>query len=88
MRASSGGGASVQGTDPTRNWAANLANRDHTIGFAHVTRFNYWYERLRSSDWAFDNATPTSSNNVILTGHQSSHYDNHVFGVSLVYTNW
>jgi MtrB/PioB family decaheme-associated outer membrane protein len=53
-----------------------------------AVRFNYWYERLRSSDWAFDNATPTSSNNVILTGHQSPNYQNHVIGVSLVYTNW
>lgn len=51
-------------------------------------RFNYWYERMRSDDWAFDNATPTSSNNVILTGQQSPNYDAHVFGVSVAYVNW
>lgn len=51
-------------------------------------RFNYWYEKYRSNDWAFDGATPTSSNNVILTGHQSPQYDAHIFGVSIAYTNW
>ncbi|MCL4802001.1 MAG: MtrB/PioB family decaheme-associated outer membrane protein [Burkholderiales bacterium] len=51
-------------------------------------RFNYWFEKYRSSDWAFDNATPTSSNNVILTGHQSPRYDAHIFGISIAYTNW
>jgi predicted porin len=51
-------------------------------------RFNYWFEKYRSNDWAFDSATPTSSNNVILTGHQSPQYDAHIFGISVAYTNW
>lgn len=53
-----------------------------------LLRFNYAYERYRTSDWAFDNATPTSSNNVLLTGHQSPSYDANVFGVSVAYTGW
>jgi hypothetical protein len=51
-------------------------------------RANYWYERLRTDDWAFDGATPTSSNNVLLTGHMSPNYGAHVVGVSLSYTGW
>jgi MtrB/PioB family decaheme-associated outer membrane protein len=51
-------------------------------------RFNYWYQRLQSNDWAYDFATPTSSNNVLLTGHQAPNYRENVFGVSVAYTNW
>jgi MtrB/PioB family decaheme-associated outer membrane protein len=51
-------------------------------------RFNYWYERYRSDDWAYDNATVSSSNNVILTGQTSPDYDAHVIGVSVVVKNW
>lgn len=51
-------------------------------------RANYWYQRYRSTDWAFDNATPVSSNNVLLTGQPSPSYTAHVFGVSVAYTNW
>jgi len=51
-------------------------------------RFNYWYQRLRSNDWAYDYATPTSSTNVLLTGHQSPRYSENVFGVSVAYTGW
>jgi len=51
-------------------------------------RANYWYQHYRSRDWAFDNATPTSSNNVLLTGQPSPNYTAHVFGVSVAYTNW
>ncbi|MCC6193226.1 MAG: MtrB/PioB family decaheme-associated outer membrane protein [Burkholderiales bacterium] len=54
------------------------------IGF----RANYWYERLRTDDWAFDNATPTSSNNVLLTGVSSPNYGAHVFAISFIYSNW
>ena len=53
-----------------------------------LLRFNYAYERYRTSDWAFDNANPASSNNVVLTGHQSPRYDVNVFGVSVAYTGW
>ena len=53
-----------------------------------LLRFNYAYERLRTDDWAFDNATPVSSNNVVLTGHQSPNYTANVFGVSVAYTGW
>jgi len=51
-------------------------------------RFNYWYQTLRTNDWAFDNATPTSSSGVLFTGHQSPRYDAHVFGISVAFTNW
>jgi predicted porin len=53
-----------------------------------LLRFNYAYERYRTSDWGFDNANPASSNNVVLTGHQSPRYDVNVFGVSVAYTGW
>ena len=53
-----------------------------------LLRFNYAYEKYRTSDWAFDNATPTSSNNVLLTGHQAPNYTANVFGVSVAYTGW
>ncbi len=51
-------------------------------------RANYWYERLRSDDWAYDNAAPWSSNNVLLTGQQSQEYSAHVIGFSVAYENW
>jgi hypothetical protein len=51
-------------------------------------RANYWYQRYRSTDWAFDNATPWSSNNVLLTGQPNASYTAHVFGISVAYTNW
>ncbi len=53
-----------------------------------LLRFNYAYEKYRTRDWAFDNATPTSSNNVLLTGHQAPNYTANVFGVSVAYTGW
>ena len=53
-----------------------------------LLRFNYAYEKYRTSDWAFDNATPISSNNVLLTGHQAPNYTANVFGVSVAYTGW
>ena len=54
------------------------------IGF----RANYWYERLRTDDWAFDDATPVSSNNVLLPGYASPNHGAHVFAISFVYSNW
>jgi MtrB/PioB family decaheme-associated outer membrane protein len=51
-------------------------------------RANYWYQRYRSNDWAFDNATAVSSNNVLLTGQPSASYTANVFGVSVAYVNW
>jgi predicted porin len=51
-------------------------------------RFNYWYQDLKTNDWAYDNATMTSSNNVLLTGHQSPRYSANVFGLSVAYTGW
>jgi MtrB/PioB family decaheme-associated outer membrane protein len=51
-------------------------------------RANYWYQRYRATDWAYDNATPWSSNNVLLTGQPSSSYTAHVFGLSVAYMNW
>ena len=53
-----------------------------------VLRANYWYQHYRSQDWAFDNATPTSTNNVLLTGQPSPTYTANVFSVSVGYTNW
>jgi len=51
-------------------------------------RFNYWYQTLRTNDWAFDNANATSSSAVLLNDHRSPHYDAHVFGISVAFTNW
>lgn len=51
-------------------------------------RFNYWYEKLSSSDWAYNGASPTASANVLLTGQQSPQYQNNYFGVSVAYTGW
>lgn len=53
-----------------------------------LLRFNYAYEKYRTSDWAYDNANATSSNNVLLTGHQSPRYDANVFGVTIAYVGW
>jgi MtrB/PioB family decaheme-associated outer membrane protein len=51
-------------------------------------RFNYWFQDLNTNDWAYDNATMTSSNNVLLTGQQSPKYSANVFGFSVAYTGW
>jgi MtrB/PioB family decaheme-associated outer membrane protein len=51
-------------------------------------RANYWYQHYRSRDWAYDNATPWSSNNVLLTGMPSPSYNANVFGISVAYTGW
>jgi MtrB/PioB family decaheme-associated outer membrane protein len=51
-------------------------------------RANYWYQKLSTSDWAYDNAAPWSSNNVLLTGQQAPNYTANVFGVSVSYTGW
>ena len=51
-------------------------------------RLNYWYEQLATADWAYDNATPTSSNNVLLTGQNAPRYRNHVIGVSAAIHSW
>jgi MtrB/PioB family decaheme-associated outer membrane protein len=51
-------------------------------------RANYWYQHFRSRDWAYDNANPASSNNVLLTGQSAGSYNANVFGVSVAYTNW
>jgi len=51
-------------------------------------RVNYWYQKLETNDWAFDNATATSSNNVVLTGQQSPNYTNNVIGVTFAYTGF
>ncbi len=53
-----------------------------------LVRANYWYEKLDWSDWAYDNATATSAQRVILTGQGTPDYDNHVFGISVAYENW
>jgi MtrB/PioB family decaheme-associated outer membrane protein len=51
-------------------------------------RFNYLYENLQSRDWAYDNLTPTSVNQVLLAGQNSPRYSNHVVGVSAVVKSW
>ena len=53
---------------------------------AFSLRVNYWYETLEQKDWAYDNATPTSSNNVILNGQATPNYSNNVVAVSLAWT--
>jgi MtrB/PioB family decaheme-associated outer membrane protein len=54
---------------------------------ALTLRFNYWYEELRTTDWAYDNLTPISSGGVLLTGQESPRYRNHVIGVSVAVEN-
>ena len=51
-------------------------------------RFNYLYENLKSTDWAYDNLSPTSIDQVLLTGQEAPRYSNHVFGVSAVIKSW
>jgi MtrB/PioB family decaheme-associated outer membrane protein len=51
-------------------------------------RLNYAYERYRGDDWAYDGATATSSQNVLLTGQQTPRYSANVFGFSVAYTGW
>lgn len=53
-----------------------------------LLRGNYWFQRLRSDNWSYDNATAVSSNGVLLTGQASPRYEAHVFGLSLSYTGW
>jgi hypothetical protein len=53
-----------------------------------VLRANYWFQKLRTNDWAYDNANAVSSNNVLLTGQQSPNYTANVFGLSIAYTGW
>jgi hypothetical protein len=49
-------------------------------------RFNYWYEELKTTDWAYD-ATPTTASNVLLSGQQAPRYRNHILGVSVAVEN-
>ncbi|MBI5108520.1 MAG: MtrB/PioB family decaheme-associated outer membrane protein [Rhodocyclales bacterium] len=51
-------------------------------------RFNYMYENLRAYDWAYDNVSANSVQNVLLNGMTSPRYSNHVFGVSAVMKHW
>ena len=51
-------------------------------------RANYWFQNLRTSDWAYDGTTAAGSNNIVLTGQQSPNYNENVFGISVAYTNW
>jgi hypothetical protein len=51
-------------------------------------RANYWYQRLKTDDWAYDNSAAWSSNNVLLTGQQAPNYNANVFGISIAYTGW
>lgn len=51
-------------------------------------RFNYWYLQLRADNWAYDNATATSSNKVLLTGQSTSSYTANIFAISVAYTGW
>lgn len=49
-------------------------------------RANLWIQELDATDWAYDNATPTSSNNVLLAGQATPQYRNKVAAVSLIWT--
>lgn len=53
-----------------------------------LVRLNYWYQSLSSNDFAYDYTTPSTSQNVVLTGHQSPTYRENIFGISFAYTNW
>jgi hypothetical protein len=56
------------------------------FGPQFALRLNYWWEQLDTRDWAFDGATPTSSNNVVLAGQQSWDYDAQIFAAAFVYS--
>jgi hypothetical protein len=58
------------------------------VEFGGVLRANYWFQKLRTNDWAYDNANPTSSTNMLLTGQQSPNYTANVFCISIAYTGW
>ncbi|MFZ5557258.1 MAG: MtrB/PioB family decaheme-associated outer membrane protein [Pseudomonadota bacterium] len=77
---------------PVPDIKTTLSSLQLFASYAHdkntTFRLNYWYERYRSSDWAFDNATISSSNNVILTGQTSPDYDAHVIGFSVAVKSW
>lgn len=51
-------------------------------------RFNYWAERLMSTDWAYDGVSATSNAAILFTGQGSPNYWNHVFGVSVALSSW
>lgn len=73
--------------------AKNTLNSLQVFGRWQVTknvllRANYWYQHLTAHNWAYDNATPASSNNVLLTGQSSGSYSANVFGLSVAYMNW
>lgn len=51
-------------------------------------RFNYLYETMKSSNWAYDGLGATSTAGVLLTGQASPKYENHVIGVSVAMHSW
>ena len=51
-------------------------------------RFNIRHEKFRSADWAYDNAQPFTSSNVLLTGQVSPNYRATVIGVSVAIQDW
>jgi MtrB/PioB family decaheme-associated outer membrane protein len=51
-------------------------------------RLNYLYERAKVTDWAYDNFTPLSNANILLTGQLSPKYENHVVGASVAISTW
>lgn len=53
-----------------------------------LVRANYWYQRLVTDNWSYDDTSPVSSNGVLLTGQSSAEYRANVFGVSLTYSWW
>ncbi len=48
----------------------------------------YWYQKLETSDWAWDTIQPATIPNVITTGQTAPNYDVNFVGVSVVYRFW
>jgi MtrB/PioB family decaheme-associated outer membrane protein len=84
------------GTGNTQSSMPDTQSKLHTLQlFAKwdyskqiVWRFNYVYENLKSTDWAYDGLTPTSDGNILLSGQTAPRSSNHVFGVSAMIKNW
>ncbi|MCL2872879.1 MAG: MtrB/PioB family decaheme-associated outer membrane protein [Betaproteobacteria bacterium] len=58
----------------------------YTINPHLKLRFNSAYAHVYGKDWKYDDATASSSNNVILPQQVTARYNDYIFGVSIAYT--
>ena len=57
----------------------------YAIDNVSAVRLLYWFQRLRSTDYAFDGMQFGTITSVIPTNEQSPNYKVHVVGVSYIY---